>query len=49
METLILLLYCASAVSPGNAHSLDLSFAFAHAVNLAAAGRTTQERRTGAS
>jgi hypothetical protein len=37
MEALILLLYCASTTSPDNAHSLDLSFAFAHAINLAAA------------
>jgi AP-4 complex subunit epsilon-1 len=41
------LLYCALAISPHNASSLDLSFAFPHAVNLAEAGVTMQERSTG--
>jgi AP-4 complex subunit epsilon-1 len=46
-DALVLLLYCASAVSPGAVTHLDVDFAFSHAVNLAEAGRTIHERRIG--
>ncbi|KAI8989666.1 ARM repeat-containing protein [Trametes punicea] len=44
-ENLILLLYCAMSVSPGV--RLDLEFALPHAINLAEAGQTIQDKRTG--
>ncbi|OSD08617.1 ARM repeat-containing protein [Trametes coccinea BRFM310] len=44
-ESLILLLYCAMTVNPG-VH-VDLEFALPHAINLAEAGQTVQDKRTG--
>ncbi|KAJ8474319.1 hypothetical protein ONZ51_g7305 [Trametes cubensis] len=44
-ECLILLLYCAMTVNPG-VH-VDLEFALPHAINLAEAGHTVQDKRTG--
>ncbi|CDO72933.1 hypothetical protein BN946_scf185002.g118 [Trametes cinnabarina] len=44
-ENLILLLYCAMTVNPG-VH-VDLQFALPHAINLAEAGQTVQDKRTG--
>ncbi|KAH9901574.1 ARM repeat-containing protein [Cubamyces lactineus] len=43
-ECLILLLYCAMTVNPG-VH-VDLEFALPHAINLAEAGHTVQDKRT---
>ena len=40
-----MLLYCAMAVSHG-VH-IDLEFALPHAINLAEAGKSTQDKRTG--
>ncbi|KAI0707595.1 ARM repeat-containing protein [Earliella scabrosa] len=44
-ECLVLLLYCSMAVNPG-VHA-DLEFALPHAINLAEAGQTIQDKRTG--
>ncbi|RDX56517.1 ARM repeat-containing protein [Lentinus brumalis] len=44
-ECLVLLLYCSMAVNPG-VH-VDLEFALPHAINLAEAGQTIQDKRTG--
>ncbi|KAI0636737.1 ARM repeat-containing protein [Trametes polyzona] len=44
-EYLILLLYCAMTVNPGT--HVDLEFALPHAINLAEAGQTVQDKRTG--
>ncbi|KAH9945906.1 ARM repeat-containing protein [Epithele typhae] len=44
-ECLILLLYCSMAINPGA--EVDLAFALPHALNLAEAGQTTQDKRTG--
>ncbi|KAI0372895.1 ARM repeat-containing protein [Pilatotrama ljubarskyi] len=44
-ECLILLLYCSMSVHPGT--SVDLEFALPHAINLAEAGQTIQDKRTG--
>ncbi|KAL1944674.1 hypothetical protein VTO73DRAFT_3104 [Trametes versicolor] len=44
-EYLILLLYCAMTVNPGT--HVDLEFALPHAINLAEAGKTVQDKRTG--
>ncbi|RPD66372.1 ARM repeat-containing protein [Lentinus tigrinus ALCF2SS1-7] len=44
-ECLILLLYCSMAVNAG-VH-VDLEFALPHAINLAEAGQTIQDKRTG--
>ncbi|KAI0748602.1 ARM repeat-containing protein [Daedaleopsis nitida] len=44
-EYLVLLLYCAMTVNPG-VH-LDLEFALPYAINLAEAGQTIQNKRTG--
>ena len=41
----MLLLYCSMAVNPG-VH-IDLEFALPHAINLAEAGQTIQDKRTG--
>jgi hypothetical protein len=43
----VLLLYCATAISPHNAGSLDVTFAFPHAANLAEAGHTVQDKSLG--
>ncbi|TBU35735.1 ARM repeat-containing protein [Dichomitus squalens] len=44
-EYLVLLLYCSMAVNPG-VH-VDLEFALPHAINLAEAGQTIQDKRAG--
>ncbi|KAH9857122.1 ARM repeat-containing protein [Lenzites betulinus] len=44
-EYLILLLYCAMTVNPGT--HVDLEFALPHAINLAEAAQTVQDKRTG--
>ncbi|OCH93386.1 ARM repeat-containing protein [Obba rivulosa] len=44
-ECLIMLLYCSMSVSSGT--GADLEFALPHAVNLAEAGKTIQDKRTG--
>ncbi|KAI0780693.1 ARM repeat-containing protein [Trametes elegans] len=44
-ENLILLLYCSMTMNPG-VH-VDLEFALPHAINLAVAGQTIQDKRTG--
>ncbi|KAI0723998.1 ARM repeat-containing protein [Cerioporus squamosus] len=44
-ESLVLLLYCSMAINPG-VH-VDLEFALPHAINLAEAGQTIQDKRTG--
>ncbi|KAI0819517.1 ARM repeat-containing protein [Trametes gibbosa] len=44
-ECLILLLYCAMTVNPGT--HVDLDFALPHAINLAEAAQTVQDKRAG--
>ncbi|GBE82098.1 hypothetical protein SCP_0404770 [Sparassis crispa] len=44
-ECLVLLLYCAMTVNPGVVANVD--FAFHHAINLAEAGQTIQDKRIG--
>ncbi|KAI0362383.1 ARM repeat-containing protein [Trametes cingulata] len=44
-ESLILLLYCSMSVHPGT--HVDLDFALPHAINLAEAGQSIQDKRTG--
>jgi AP-4 complex subunit epsilon-1 len=46
-EYLIILLYCASSVSPGFLAKDVFEFAFLHAINLVEAGRTVEDKRIG--
>ncbi|KAI0672983.1 ARM repeat-containing protein [Trametes maxima] len=44
-ESLAILLYCSMSVNPGT--HVDVEFALPHAINLAEAGQTVQDKRTG--